>query len=87
METKLFLRQILKDKEGCYNLRELVTMIFVVIVIISWVAQQFFGMAVPEYMFYSFVSIIGAGCFGYSIEKKTAPHSSPMNIGEKNQQL
>lgn len=66
-----FVKQILKDKEGCYNLRELVTMIFVVITIISWIAQQFFGITVPEYMFYSFVSIIGAGCFGYSIEKKS----------------
>lgn len=65
-----FLKQIFKDKEGCYNLRELVTMIFVVITSIAWIAQQFFGMAVPEYMFYSFVSIIGAGCFGYSIERK-----------------
>lgn len=71
METKAFFRQILKDKEGSYNLRELVTLVFVVITIISWIAQQFFGLAVPEYMFYSFVSLIGAGCFGYSIERKT----------------
>ena len=66
-----FFKQILRDKEGCYNLRELVTLVFVLITIISWVAQQFGGIAVPEYMFYSFVSIIGAGCFGYSIERKT----------------
>ena len=78
-----FGKQILKDKEGCYNLRELVTIIFVVITIISWLAQQFFGMAVPEYMFYSFVSIIGAGCFGYSIERKT----KPINNETKNGQL
>jgi hypothetical protein len=77
-------KQILKDKEGCYNLRELVTMIFVVITIISWAAQQFFGIAVPEYMFYSFVSIIGAGCFGYSIERKAkaSPQPSPNGEGE-----
>lgn len=80
---KEFVQQILKDKEGCYNLRELVTMIFVVITIISWLAQQFFGIAVPEYMFYSFVSIIGAGCFGYSIERKI----KPFNNENKNQQL
>ena len=66
-----FAKQILKDKDGNYNLREVVTMIFVFVTLISWAAQQFFGIAVPEYMFYSFVSIIGAGCFGYSIEKKT----------------
>ena len=65
-----FGKQILKDKDGCYNLRELVTLVFVVVTLVSWIGQQFFGIAVPEYMFYSFVSIIGAGCFGYSIEKK-----------------
>ena len=33
-------------------------------------AQQFFGKNIPEFMFYSFISLIAAGCFGYSIEKK-----------------
>jgi hypothetical protein len=67
---KEFGKQILQDTDGSYNLREVVTMIFVIITIISWIAQQFFGLAVPEYMFYSFVSLVGAGCFGYSIERK-----------------
>ncbi|MBI3502296.1 MAG: hypothetical protein HY063_10930 [Bacteroidetes bacterium] len=66
-----FVKQILKDKDGSYALRETVTLIFVAVTLISWLAQQFFGITVPEYMFYSFVSIIGAGCFGYSIERKT----------------
>lgn len=66
-----FLKQVLKDKEGNYALREVVTLVFVLISIISWIAQQFFGIEVPEFMFYSFISIIGAGCFGYSIERKT----------------
>ena len=61
----------MKDKEGNYSLREAVTLVFVAATLVSWIAQQFFAVAVPEYMFYSFVSIIGAGCFGYSIEKKT----------------
>lgn len=65
-----FLKQLLKDKEGNYSLREAVTLVFVAATIISWLAQQFFKITIPEYMFYSFVSIIGAGCFGYSIEKK-----------------
>lgn len=65
-----FLKQILRDKDGSYNLREVVTLTFVVVVLISWIAQQFFSIEVPEYMFYSFVSIVGAGCFGYSIERK-----------------
>lgn len=71
MDYKQFFKQILQDKEGNYNLREAVTLLFVVITIISWVAEQFFGLKVPEYMFYSFVSLIGAGCFGYSLERRT----------------
>ena len=66
----------MKDKEGNYSLREAVTLVFVAATLVSWLAQQFFAVAVPEYMFYSFVSIIGAGCFGYSIEKKTKPFTN-----------
>lgn len=69
MKGRLFFEQLLKDKDGNYNLRELVTLIFVLISIVSWIAVQFFAIPVPEYMFYSFISIIGAGCFGYSIER------------------
>ena len=77
-----FIRQLMKDKEGNYSLREAVTLVFVAATLVSWLAQQFFAVAVPEYMFYSFVSIIGAGCFGYSIEKK-----AKQNINEtKNEQ-
>ncbi len=68
-----FFRQILKDKDGNYALRETVTMIFVAVTLISWIAQQFFGITIPEYMFYSFVGIISAGCFGYSLERRTRP--------------
>ncbi|MBI4929885.1 MAG: hypothetical protein HY841_03920 [Bacteroidetes bacterium] len=71
MNEKNFLEEILKDKDGSYNLREVVTLVFVAITIISWIGEQFFGIVVPEYMFYSFVSLVGAGCFGYSIERKT----------------
>ncbi|MFL5763557.1 MAG: hypothetical protein ACJ77K_06400 [Bacteroidia bacterium] len=39
--------------------------------IVSWIGQQFFGVAVPEYMFYAFISMIGAAAFGYSLEKKS----------------
>lgn len=63
--------QILKDKDGNFSLREIVTVIYVLMSIISWVAQQFFGVEVPEYMFYAFISMIGAGTFGYSLEKRS----------------
>jgi hypothetical protein len=74
-----FLKQVLKDKEGNYSLRETVTLVFVAATLISWIAQQFFGIAIPEFMFYAFVSIIGAGCFGYSIEKKTKTFTNDKN--------
>lgn len=70
MESRNFFQQILQDKNGSYNLREIVTLLFVLITVISWIADQFYGIKVPEYMFYSFVSLVGAGCFGYSIERK-----------------
>ncbi|MBI4945324.1 MAG: hypothetical protein HY840_02850 [Bacteroidetes bacterium] len=74
-----FIKQLMKDKEGNYSLREAVTLVFVAATLVSWLAQQFFSVAVPEYMFYSFVSIIGAGCFGYSIEKKTKTFTNEKN--------
>lgn len=68
---KNFFRQLFKDKNENFSLRELAVALFILVIIVSWIAQQFFHLAVPEFMFYSFVSLVGAGCFGYSIEKKT----------------
>lgn len=76
------MKEIFKDKNGCYSMREAVTLVFVLITIISWLAQQFFAKEVPEYMFYSFVSIVGAGCFGYSIERKTKSPTPTLPDGE-----
>ena len=70
---KNFLQQLLKDKNGSFSLRELAIALFILVIIVSWIAKQFFKYDVPEFMFYSFVSLVGAGCFGYSIEKKTNP--------------
>ncbi|MEI9909786.1 MAG: hypothetical protein WDO71_08970 [Bacteroidota bacterium] len=68
---KNFFQQLFKDKEGNFSLRELAIALFILVIIISWIAQQFFRLDVPEFMFYSFVSLVGAGCFSYSIERKT----------------
>lgn len=68
---KTFLLEILRDKNGRYSLRECVTILLVFIMLMSWIAQQFLSKAVPEFMFYAFTSLVAAGCFGYSIEKKT----------------
>jgi hypothetical protein len=78
-----FLKALLKDKGGCYSLREVVTLVFVLIIIASWIGQQFFSIEVPEYMFYSFVSLVGAGCFGYSIERKVRPNQRFNNDDNK----
>ena len=68
---KHFIQEVLKDKNGNFSLRECVIAILILIIVVSWIAQQFFSKGVPEFMFFSFTSLIAAGCFGYSIEKKT----------------
>jgi hypothetical protein len=65
-----FIRELMQDKQGNYNLRELATLLFILIVVAGWIADQFFSYIMPEYMFYSFCSLIGAGLFGYSLERK-----------------
>ena len=70
--TNFFL-QLLKDKNDNYSLREVVILLFVLAILVSWIAEQFFGVSAPEYMFYSFVSLVAAGCFGYSFESRTKP--------------
>jgi hypothetical protein len=71
MNFKNIIHQLLKDKDGNFSLREVITIIYVLMSIVSWVAQQFFGAHIPEFMFYSFISMIGAGTFGYSLEKRS----------------
>ena len=68
---KNFIKEVLRDKNGNFPLRECVIAILIVIIVVSWIAQQFFSKVIPEFMFYSFISLIAAGCFGYSIEKKS----------------
>jgi len=73
---KHFIQQILQDKNGNFSLRECLTIVLILIIVVSWVAQQFFGKNIPEFMFYSFISLIAAGCFGYSLERKSFESSS-----------
>lgn len=70
-ESPLQVTEFLKDKNGNHSLRELVILVCLLCIIISWIAQQFFQKQIPEYIFYGFVSLIGAGCYGYSIERKS----------------
>jgi len=73
ISIKQIIHQLLQDKDGNFSLREAIALIYVLMSIIAWVSQQFFGLHIPEYMFYSFMSMIGASAFGYSLEKKSDP--------------
>lgn len=64
-----YLKELLKDKTKNYSLREFVIAICMLLIVSSWFAQLLFNVSTPEYMIYSIVSLIAAGCFGYSIEK------------------
>jgi hypothetical protein len=68
---KHFLQQLFKDKDGNFSLRELATALFIFALMVSWIGNQFFKLDVPEFMFYTFASLVGAACFGYSLERKT----------------
>ena len=61
---KNFIHDLFKDKNGNFSLRELAIAIFVFVLVVSWLARQFFKLEVPEFMFYSFSSLIAAGLFG-----------------------
>lgn len=67
---KTFIQQLFKDKNGNFSLREFATAVSIFALLTSWIAKQFFNKEMPECMFYTFASMIGAGCFGYSLEKK-----------------
>lgn len=71
MNIKQIIHQLLQDKDGNFSLREAIALIYVLMSIIAWLSQQFFGLHIPEFMFYSFMSMIGASAFGYSLERKS----------------
>lgn len=76
---KSFFENILKDKHGMFSLRETVVAIFTVATLIAWVGEQFFLLQCPEHIFYGFISLVAAGCFGYSLEKKVKPFNQNTN--------
>ena len=76
--VKKILNQLFQDKNGSYSLREVVVLLFIAVILVSWIARQFFHLEIPEFMFYSFVSLVGAGCFGYSLEKRCPSPPDPV---------
>lgn len=67
---KSFFLQILRDKNGNFSLREFTVCILLLVLLASWIAQQFFGREIPEFMFFGFASMVAAGVFGYSMERR-----------------
>lgn len=43
------LAQLLKDKNRNHSLREVATALFVLVLLVSWIAAQFFGKQMPEW--------------------------------------
>ncbi len=80
---KQFIQQLLMDKLGSYSMRELVIGVLLAALIVSWIAKQFWGKDVPEFMFYTFGSLIAAGCFGYTFEKKPGGIGISINSGSQ----
>jgi putative Mn2+ efflux pump MntP len=75
-----FIKGTFKDKNRSASSREATVFIFVVVVIISWVADQFFDKHVPEFMFLGFIGIITAGIGLYTIEKPIPENENKTNI-------
>lgn len=69
---KQFLQELFQDKNGRYSLREVAIALLLMALITSWIAAQFFNKTIPDTMFFTFGSLVAAGCFGYSLEKPSA---------------
>lgn len=64
-----FIKGTFRDKLNKPSGRELTVFVFVLIVISSWIGEQFFGKHIPQWMFVALISLIGAGIGLYTIEK------------------
>lgn len=64
-----FIKATFRDKQQNPSGRELTVFAFVIIVIASWIGEQFFGKHIPQWMFVAFISLIAAGIGLYTIEK------------------
>jgi uncharacterized membrane protein YcaP (DUF421 family) len=64
-----FIKATFRDKQQNPSGRELTVFAFVLIVIASWIGEQFFGKHIPQWMFVAFISLIAAGIGLYTFEK------------------
>lgn len=68
---KKFINDLLRDKDGAFNLREISSFIFLLLIVFSWAAETLLGLSVPHYLVYLFFGGLGIGGVGYSIERKS----------------
>lgn len=64
-----FIKATFKDKQQNPSGRELTIFVFVLMVVSSWIGEQFFDKHIPQWMFVSFISLIAAGIGLYTFEK------------------
>jgi hypothetical protein len=74
-----FIKGTFKDKLQNPSGREVTVFILVIIVITSWIAEQFFGKHIPQFMFFGFISLIAAGLGLYTFESPISPNENNMN--------
>jgi hypothetical protein len=63
-----FIKATFQDKQQNPSGRELTVFAFVLVVIASWIGQQFLGKPIEQWMFLTFVGVITAGIGLYTIE-------------------
>ncbi len=64
-----FIKGTFKDKQQNPSGRELTIFVFVLMVVGSWIGEQFFGKHIPQWMFVALISLIAAGIGLYTFEK------------------
>lgn len=64
-----FIKATFKDKQQNPSGRELTIFVFVLMVVSSWIGEQFFDKHIPQWMFVAFISLIAAGIGLYTFEK------------------
>lgn len=74
-----FIKATFKDKQHNPSGRELTVFVFMVMVVASWIGEQFFDKHIPRWMFASFILLIAAGIGLYTIEKPTTNDKSSIN--------
>lgn len=64
-----FIKATFKDKQQNPSGRELTIFVFVLMVVSSWIGEQFFDKHIPQWMFVAIISLIAAGIGLYTFEK------------------